>query len=45
VEIATGPGQVVAHARDSKDPEGPTLTFPVASWRTFVGSVREGRLG
>jgi hypothetical protein len=45
VEIAAGPGQVVAQTRDSKDPEGPTLAFPLASWRAFVGSVREGRLG
>lgn len=45
VEIAAGPGQVVAQARDSKHPGGPTLAFPVASWRAFVGSVREGRLG
>lgn len=26
--------------RDSKDPEGPALTFPVASWSAFVAAVK-----
>lgn len=38
-------GKAAAQARDSKDPLGPTLAFPLAAWRTFVGAVREGRLG
>jgi hypothetical protein len=29
--------------RDSKDPAGPALAFPVAAWRAFTGDVRGGR--
>ncbi|MDH6122083.1 DUF397 domain-containing protein [Kitasatospora sp. GAS204B] len=32
------PGQV----RDSKDPEGPFLTFPPASWQAFVRATSTG---
>ncbi|MFE6775392.1 DUF397 domain-containing protein [Streptomyces sp. NPDC057702] len=28
--------------RDSKDPDGPTLTFAPAAWSAFVASVRAG---
>ncbi|MEV0175787.1 DUF397 domain-containing protein [Streptomyces sp. NPDC050803] len=28
--------------RDSKVPEGPTLTFPARSWNTFVAEVGRG---
>jgi hypothetical protein len=28
--------------RDSKDPEGPRLAFPVATWREFVRGIRAG---
>jgi hypothetical protein len=40
VEVATMP-QVV-YVRDSKDPQGPHLHFPVASWKGFVALVRTG---
>jgi hypothetical protein len=28
--------------RDSKDPSGPVLTFTLAEWRAFIGSVTDG---
>ena len=33
VEVAFTPGPAV---RDSKNPAGPTLTFPQAAWSTFI---------
>ncbi|MBY8887089.1 DUF397 domain-containing protein [Streptomyces sp. PTM05] len=30
--------------RDSKDPHGPALLFPSASWRSFVSAVKSGQL-
>jgi hypothetical protein len=33
VEVAFTPGPAV---RDSKNPAGPTLTFPHAAWSTFL---------
>lgn len=42
VEVATGLGDVVA-VRDSKDPNGPVLTFGQAEWGAFLARVkREG---
>ncbi|MFJ2577912.1 DUF397 domain-containing protein [Kitasatospora aureofaciens] len=35
------PGRV----RDSKDPQGPALNFPVEAWRSFVAGVRAGEFG
>ncbi|MFF3075302.1 DUF397 domain-containing protein [Kitasatospora sp. NPDC057904] len=35
------PGRV----RDSKDPQGPALVFPVEAWRSFVTAVRTGEFG
>lgn len=29
--------------RDSKDPQGPALVFPAASWTAFVSAVKDGR--
>jgi Domain of unknown function (DUF397) len=29
--------------RDSKDPEGPSYTFPAAAWTAFVAAVKSGR--
>lgn len=29
--------------RDSKDPDGPKLLFPVAEWRSFTDAVQVGR--
>ncbi|MFI9330427.1 DUF397 domain-containing protein [Kitasatospora sp. NPDC052868] len=31
--------------RDSKDPEGPALVFPLDAWRSFVSGVRAGEFG
>ncbi|MFI6260827.1 DUF397 domain-containing protein [Micromonospora sp. NPDC051006] len=38
VEVADNLPGVVA-VRDSKDPAGPALTFPPASWRAFVAAT------
>lgn len=41
VEVATNlPGMVAV--RDSKDPDGPKLTFTPAEWRAFIGGVKTG---
>ncbi|PWI43951.1 DUF397 domain-containing protein [Streptomyces sp. ICBB 8177] len=46
IEVATD--LLAAHGivpvRDSKDPEGPVLTFPVAAFAAFVNSVKTGEL-
>ncbi len=31
--------------RDSKNPDGPVLTFSAAAWETFTAAVRNGRPG
>ncbi|MFD8757375.1 DUF397 domain-containing protein [Kitasatospora sp. NPDC059577] len=28
--------------RDSKDPHGPTLTFPASAWSSFIAAIRDG---
>lgn len=39
VEVADNlPGVVLV--RDSKDPSGPTLTFPPAAWRALLANLR-----
>lgn len=40
VEIAQLPHRVAV--RDSKDPDGPMLTFGVRTWQDFIGSIRSG---
>jgi hypothetical protein len=41
VEVARDlPGMVAV--RDSKDPEGPRLTFAPADWQSFTATVRAG---
>ncbi|AUY53254.1 DUF397 domain-containing protein [Streptomyces sp. CB01881] len=35
----------VAPVRDSKDPEGPALLFPVEAWRSFVAATVAGEFG
>ena len=43
VEVADGyPG--VVPVRDSKDPQGPALTFTPTAWTTFIASIRNGEL-
>ncbi|MGX4657706.1 DUF397 domain-containing protein [Micromonospora sp. SCSIO 07396] len=40
VEVADNlPGAVAV--RDSKDPDGPALTFAPTSWRTFVAGLAD----
>lgn len=41
VEVAALPDQSLA-VRDSKDPDGPKLTFTRAEWRTFTAAVKAG---
>ncbi|MFD8088453.1 DUF397 domain-containing protein [Kitasatospora sp. NPDC059722] len=44
VEVA--PGLLgLAPVRDSKDPEGPALIFPVEAWRSFVAGIQAGEFG
>lgn len=40
VEVATLPDRVLV--RDSKDPDGPVLTFTPGEWRAFVGGAADG---
>ncbi|MFG2914869.1 DUF397 domain-containing protein [Kitasatospora sp. NPDC048298] len=44
IEVSDGTPGVVP-VRDSKDPEGPTLAFPVDAWSNFVVAVRSGEFG
>ena len=39
VEIARGPD--VIHMRDSKDPDGPVLTFGHDVWNGFLADLRD----
>ena len=39
VEVARLPANALA-VRDSKDPDGPVLTFTPAEWRTFTSAVK-----
>ena len=39
VEVAAGPEAV--HVRDSKDPEGPHLTFSPTQWTAFLAYAGE----
>jgi Domain of unknown function (DUF397) len=43
VEAASLPDAVAI--RDSKNPDGPKLTFGPADWRSFTASVKAGRFG
>lgn len=42
VEVARDLPGIVA-VRDSKDPDGPRLTFTPADWQSFTASVRAGQ--
>jgi hypothetical protein len=44
VEVARNLPRVVA-VRDSKDPDGPKLTFTPETWRAFTSGVKAGRTG
>ncbi len=39
VEVASGAPSVVA-VRDSKDPDGPKLTFTPEGWKAFTSAVK-----
>jgi Domain of unknown function (DUF397) len=41
-EVATAAGVVAV--RDSKDPQGPVLRYPIASWISFLAAARKGDL-
>lgn len=43
VEIAILPNYSLA-VRDSKNPDGPVLTFSRAEWRTFTTALKTGAL-
>ena len=43
VEVAALPSDSLA-VRDSKDPDGPVLTFSRAGWRTFTTALKTGAL-
>jgi hypothetical protein len=40
-EVAAVIGMVAV--RDSKDPQGPVLQYPVMSWHSFLAATRNGR--
>ncbi|MBY8884040.1 DUF397 domain-containing protein [Streptomyces sp. PTM05] len=46
VEVAANltASQGVVPVRDSKDPEGPVLTFPAPAFSAFVNSIKNGEL-
>ena len=43
VEVADGIPDAVP-VRDSKNPDGPTLTFSTAAWQDFVHALKRGEL-
>ena len=42
---AATPHTGIVPVRDSKDPNGPTLAFPAASFTAFVSAVKAGEFG
>ena len=45
VEVASLPDGGGWAVRDSKDPEGPMLSFTPGAWSAFLRSVKSGELG
>ncbi|MFF2950720.1 DUF397 domain-containing protein [Kitasatospora sp. NPDC057965] len=43
VEVADGHTGIVP-VRDSKDPDGPTLTFTTTAWHSFLTAIHTGEL-
>jgi formylmethanofuran dehydrogenase subunit D len=43
VEVAPADGKILV--RDSKNPGGPALEYPVGVWRNFVVKARQDGLG
>ena len=44
LEVAGNAPAPVVPVRDSKNPEGPALTFPASAWSAFVVAVRRDEL-
>ena len=44
VEVASLPGDEIG-VRNSRDPDGPVLTFTPRAWAAFVGRARLGEVG
>jgi hypothetical protein len=44
--VAAGPGAAcgMVHVRNSKDPDGPVLTFTARQWAAFTAGVKDGQL-
>jgi hypothetical protein len=42
LEVALGRPEV--WVRDSKDRDGPTLSFAAPSWEAFISDVKDGRI-
>lgn len=42
VEVAALPASGAVAARDSMDPEGPSLALGAGEWAAFLGSVKDG---
>jgi hypothetical protein len=40
IEVAASPG--IVHVRDSKDADGPVLSFPRGEWHAFVAYAKDG---
>lgn len=45
VEVSANAMQGTVPVRDSKDPEGPTLAFPVDVFAAFIAGVKAGEFG
>ncbi|MFC5666626.1 DUF397 domain-containing protein [Kitasatospora misakiensis] len=45
VEVATDPSATAIPVRDSKDPDGPVLTFSVDAWDSFVAGLQADEFG
>ncbi|WP_405943917.1 DUF397 domain-containing protein [Streptomyces sp. NBC_01020] len=43
IEVADGCGALVP-VRDSKNPDGPVVTFAADRWSSFVSALRDGEL-
>ncbi|MFF2656540.1 DUF397 domain-containing protein [Kitasatospora sp. NPDC058032] len=43
VEVADGHAGIVP-VRDSKDPDGPTLTFTTTAWQSFLTAIHTDEL-
>jgi hypothetical protein len=42
VEVAALPAARLVAVRDSKDPDGPVLTFARTQWRAFLAGAKAG---